>query len=124
MGDKATTRQRLVFAEGLCALLCLGALTLAAALYALAPVGGGEPAARAEAPWLFLGLQELLRLLPAWLAGLAIPAGALALLAALPWLSRRAAPQPPSLRRAFSWAELPAFLILAAWAGLTIMGAL
>ncbi len=124
MEEGPTTRQRLVAAEGLCALACLGLLALAAAVYSLAPVGGDAAAARAEAPWLFLGLQELLRRLPAWLAGLALPAAALAYLAALPWLSQRPAPQTPTVRRRPSWAEPPALFILAAWAALTVLGAL
>ncbi|MCB2190412.1 MAG: hypothetical protein KQI62_02535 [Deltaproteobacteria bacterium] len=112
-----STRSNLVKKEGLASLIALALLGLAAVFYPLAPVSSG-PADQAQAPWIFLGLQELLRHLPVSIGGLLLPALALALLAALPWLAKRPAPALPAYTRP-SWIDLAAWAVLLAWAGLT-----
>ena len=47
---------------------------------------GGIPAQTVKAPWIFLGIQQLLRYLPTTLAGLILPFAALAGLAVIPWI--------------------------------------
>jgi len=118
------TRDTLLAKEGLASLAALVVLALAAALYPLQPVGAGAPSGHADAPWLFLGLQELLRHLPASIAGLLIPLAALALYAALPWLGESPAPPTPLWRRSWRAWEYPAWLAFSAWAGLTLYAAL
>lgn len=118
MDAPPTPRQSLLRKEGLCALVCLALLGLAAALCPLAPVGNGQAAAPASAPWVFLGFQQLLRWLPAWLGGLLLPAAALAFLAALPWLEGRPGAVVPAYGRTSALA-LAAWLVLAVWSGLT-----
>ncbi len=118
MQTRSTTRQVLLAKEGLAALVALALLSLAAALYPLEPVGAAPQAGHAEAPWLFLGLQELLRHLPALAAGLLIPAAALGLYAALPWLAGPG-PDLPGWRRAWRPAEYLAWGVFLCWAGLT-----
>lgn len=89
--DERTERGELVAKE----LICLGALSLALLVAALIlPAALGPPPdvvggpKRIEAPWLFAGIQYLMRFVPAWLGGLVIPAVALLFVAALPWLAR------------------------------------
>jgi len=112
-----STRANLLKKEGLCSLAALALLGLGAVFYPLAPVGSA-PAGQAEAPWVFLGFQQLLRWLPVSLGGLFLPALGLGLLAALPWLSRQDGPEIPAYRRPGPW-ELAAWAVLLAWAGLT-----
>ncbi len=114
-----STRANLLEKEGLSSLLALALLGLAAVVYPLAPVAGG-PTDQARAPWIFLGLQELLRWLPVMIGGLLLPALALALLAALPWLARRGGPAVPAYRRP-ALVELAAWAVLLAWAALTLL---
>lgn len=123
MQGNPTTRDKLLAKEGLASLAALTLLTLAAALYPLDPVGSEAQTGQALAPWLFLGLQELLRHLPAMLAGVIIPLGALLLYAALPWLSKGRSPLTPRWRRRWLAWEYPAWLALLAWTGLTIYAA-
>lgn len=130
MKSKHATRDSLLAKEGLATLLALALLALAASLYPLEPVGseaqtgGAGGAGQAAAPWLFLGLQELLRHLPAVIAGLAIPLAALLLYAALPWLGKEPASLTPRWRRAWHWGEYPAWLTLLAWIVLTLYAAM
>ncbi|MCF8031711.1 MAG: hypothetical protein K9K66_01035 [Desulfarculaceae bacterium] len=112
-----STRANLVKKEGLCSLIVLALLGLGAVAYPLAPVGAA-PAGHADAPWVFLGLQQLLRFLPVSVGGLLLPAIGLALLAALPWLTTRGGLIIPAYR-APKWWELPAWAVLLGWAGLT-----
>ncbi|MDR3604372.1 MAG: hypothetical protein P4L38_07050 [Syntrophaceae bacterium] len=59
-----------------------------------APLGGpadanGVPMENVKAPWIFVGIQQTLRFLPPWLAGIFMPFMALLLLVALPMLIRQ-----------------------------------
>ncbi len=47
---------------------------------------GGIPAEHVKAPWIFVGIQQMLRYLPAFVAGILLPALALSAVAAVPWL--------------------------------------
>lgn len=82
----------LVRKEALAAIIALAALVLLSATFD-APVGGpadvtGVPEEHVKAPWIFVGIQQLLRHLPAGIAGVALPLAALALMAAIPFLPR------------------------------------
>lgn len=124
MQGKPTTRETLLAKEGLASLIALVLLAMAAVLYPLAPVGSEAHIGQAKAPWLFLGLQELLRHMPALLAGIVIPLGALLLLASLPWLSKSQSPLTPRWQRRWHAWEYPAWLALSTWIVLTIYAAL
>ncbi len=81
----------LFFREIVAMLIVLAALILLSSL-APAPLGGpaqlDQPPTAAHAPWFFLWVQELLRWLPAFWAGIAIPLLLVLVLALLPWFSR------------------------------------
>ncbi|MFH0826116.1 MAG: hypothetical protein V2B18_25475 [Pseudomonadota bacterium] len=56
-----------------------------------APVQGpadpeAVPAVNVKAPWIFVGIQELLRYMPPFIAGIAIPASVVIFLSALPYI--------------------------------------
>ncbi len=75
--------------EGLAALIALAAVGLLSVL-ADAPIEGpadpsGLAAEHVKAPWIFVGIQQMLRYLPPILAGIAIPAGVLLALALIPY---------------------------------------
>ncbi|MCF8041688.1 MAG: hypothetical protein K9K65_12760 [Desulfarculaceae bacterium] len=112
-----STRGNLIKKEGLASLVALALLGLAAVFYPLAPVAVG-PSDQAQAPWIFVGLQELLRWLPVRIGGLLLPALGLALLAALPWLAKQPGPALPSYVRP-SLVDLAAWAVLLTWAVLT-----
>ena len=112
-----STRSNLIKKEGLASLVALALLGLASVFYPLAPVAAG-PSDQAQAPWIFVGLQELLRWLPVRIGGLLLPALGLALLAALPWLSKGPGPSLPAYTRP-SLVDLAAWAVLLTWAGLT-----
>lgn len=75
------------------AMLALAALLFALALLFEAPLGAAvDPLVGqevAQAPWFFLWVQALLRLLPSQLAGVGIPLLILVLFALLPWVLDR-----------------------------------
>ncbi len=120
MENSPQTRQTLLAKEGLALLIGLAAIVAGAALYPLEPVGGAA-AAQAHAPWIFVGLQQVLRLAdPLW-GGLVLPLAALGWLGALPWLAKEQGLPTPRARRP-AWAEWIAWAILTAWIGLTVWG--
>jgi hypothetical protein len=67
------------------ALMCLLSAVLDAPLEGPADAGG-IPSHTVKAPWIFLGIQQLLRFLPTGLAGIILPLTALAGLAVIPWV--------------------------------------
>ncbi|MCU0578781.1 MAG: hypothetical protein MUF69_04460 [Desulfobacterota bacterium] len=81
-------RDRLLIRElftALAALILLCWLTLLAPAPLSAPGGAGTPTETAvQAPWIFVGLQALLRVLPPLWGGVALPLAALVFLALLP----------------------------------------
>ncbi len=101
-------REVLLYKEAVAALIVLAALTVLSALWP-APLGAGadlnHPPARAEAPWIFLWVQYLLRWLPPFWAGIGIPLGVLTFLALIPWLypHARAGRWFPREQRGLQW---------------------
>jgi hypothetical protein len=86
------TRDQLLFKEFITVLLVMVMIFWVALLFP-APLSGpraeGEAAGnRVHAPWIFLAVQTLLFYLPPLWAGLILPAGALFLLALVPWGAR------------------------------------
>lgn len=73
------------------ALVGLVALCILAA-FIDAPIGGpadpaGLPAEHVKAPWIFVGIQQLLRYLPAIVAGVVFPLAALLIITLVPFSS-------------------------------------
>ena len=84
--DRLLTRELFT---ALTALILLCWLALLAPAPLSGPGGAGAPAETAvQAPWIFVGLQALLRVLPPLWGGVALPLAALMFLALLP-LERR-----------------------------------
>ena len=82
----------LVRREILAAFIALAVLGLVSALFN-APLQGpadpsGIPAEDVKAPWIFVGIQQALRYLPALIAGILLPLVAVAALAVTPFLPR------------------------------------
>ncbi|MEW6351660.1 MAG: hypothetical protein AB1646_21640 [Thermodesulfobacteriota bacterium] len=91
--DRLGAVPHLVAKEGLAMLLSLVAIGLLAAL-GDAPTDGpadpeGIPPEFVKAPWIFVGIQVMLRDLPAVLGGIVLPLAALSLVALIPWFPQR-----------------------------------
>jgi hypothetical protein len=59
-----------------------------------APIGGpadssGIPVENVKAPWIFLGIQQMLRYFPAVIGGVIIPFAGLLMLISIPFVSKR-----------------------------------
>lgn len=106
-------REKLLAVEGLAALVCLALLGLGTLVYVLEPVGAPPDTGHSQAPWIFVGLQQLLAWMPSWLAGLLLPALGLGLWAALPWIGKKAGSVT---------AAAVGLAVMAAWLGLTALG--
>ncbi len=127
-GMERVPRSELVRREAIAALL-VSAVLLALAL--LAPPGLGARAAfddlppDASAPWFFLWVQQLLRLGDPFLMGIVVPAGALLLLALLPFsLDRQAGGVGAWFNREGRAAQIVALALLASIVALIVRGAL
>lgn len=82
----------LVRKEALAALGALAAVCLVSALFD-APVEGpadpqGMPPEHVKAPWIFVGIQQMLRWWSPWLAGVVVPVAAVVVLAVIPFAAR------------------------------------
>ncbi len=82
----------LVRREILATFIALAVLGLVSALFN-APLQGpadpsGIPAEDVKAPWIFVGIQQALRYLPALIAGILLPLAAVVALAVMPFLPR------------------------------------
>ncbi|MBI5571822.1 MAG: hypothetical protein HY914_17905 [Desulfomonile tiedjei] len=91
--DRVPSVPHLVHKEAFAALIALTAVCLISAL-SDAPLAGpadpaGIPASHVKAPWIFVGIQQLLRFLPPLSAGIVVPMTALVLLGLLPFVSPR-----------------------------------
>lgn len=106
--------------EGLALIIALAAVLAGAVFWPLAPVGEVTDT-QAHAPWIFLGLQQILRISNPILGGLVLPCAALCWLGALPWLAKAQGAATPQARRP-GWAEWISWAMLAAWIGLTVWG--
>ncbi|MEJ2717283.1 MAG: hypothetical protein P8182_09115 [Deltaproteobacteria bacterium] len=83
---------QLVRKEALAALAAVVVACLISALFN-APLQGpadlqGIAAEDVKAPWIFVGIQQLLRFLPPMIAGIILPLGALLLISLTPYLPR------------------------------------
>ncbi|MBI4962622.1 MAG: hypothetical protein HY913_05035 [Desulfomonile tiedjei] len=101
--------------EVLAALAGLAILCVVAAAID-APTGGpadpsGLPAENVKAPWIFVGIQQMLRHLPAIVAGVLIPLIALLIIAFIPFVSDSAT----RLRAAIFFGSSIAALVLTVW---------
>jgi hypothetical protein len=95
---KIPSMPNLVRNEALAALMALVIACVISAVFD-APVDGpadatGIPAQTVKAPWIFLGIQQLLRYLPTAIAGIVLPLTAWTVLASIPWM--------PSHKRGFT----------------------
>jgi quinol-cytochrome oxidoreductase complex cytochrome b subunit len=104
----------LVRKEGLAALIALAAVGLLSVLTDAPIEGPADPSGLAtehvKAPWIFVGIQQMLRYLPPILAGIAIPVGVLLALALLPYAYRKRI-----LTRVLFWGIVAAVVILTVW---------
>jgi hypothetical protein len=100
--------------EGLAALIALAAVGLLSVLVD-APIEGpadpsGLAAENVKAPWIFVGIQQMLRYLPPILAGIAIPAAVLLALALIPYSCGNRI-----LTRIVFWGIAGAVVVLTVW---------
>ena len=104
----------LVRKEGLALVLSLAVVCLLGALVdaplELPADPGGLPSSNVKAPWVFVGIQYLLRFLPSFVAGVVLPITALLVIACLPFL-----PICGKARRILFFSLLAAAVILTVW---------
>jgi Cytochrome b(C-terminal)/b6/petD len=89
--NKIKTMPDLLRKEALAAIASLALVSFVSAVWD-APISGpvvpgGIPPAQVKAPWIFVGIQQMLRYLPAFAAGVLLPVAALATLGIIPWMS-------------------------------------
>ena len=93
MALRIKTFPDLVRKEAFAAIVAITAVLLVSAVLD-APIGGpadpgGVPAENVKAPWIFVGVQQMLRYLPTMVAGVLVPAAALLGLIAMPFISEK-----------------------------------
>lgn len=101
--------------EVLAALFVLAILSLVSAILD-APLSGpadpsGIPPENVKAPWIFVGIQLMLRSLPPLVAGIVLPLAAVMLLALMPYFFRTA----PTLFKIMFGVIISACLVLTIW---------
>jgi hypothetical protein len=104
----------LVRKEALAALLALLAISALAAGLDPPLEGpadpGGLPAQGVKAPWIFVGIQQMLRHLPTFAAGIALPLAALCGIALLPFVRGK-----PILSKTIFFVICTAAVVLTLW---------
>lgn len=93
-GQKIRSVPDLLRKEALAAVLVLVLVLLMSSVFD-APIEGpadpaGIPEEHVKAPWIFVGIQQMLRYLPPFSAGVLLPVAALVLLGLIPVLNRHA----------------------------------
>jgi len=116
---KVRSVPHLVQKEGLAALIALVAVCLLSTVFD-APMEGpadqaGIPAEDVKAPWIFVGIQQILRFLPPSIAGVLLPLVALLILSSVPYLHSDRVFERKTVRFLF-------FGIVAISVGLTLWG--
>jgi hypothetical protein len=81
-----------------------------------APIGGpadssGIPVENVKAPWIFLGIQQMLRYFPAVIGGVVIPLAGLLMLTSIPFISKMVN-QPVQV---IFWATILISLAITVW---------
>jgi len=104
--------------EALAAMLALVVMCLVST-FADAPVQGpadpsGIAAEHVKAPWIFVGIQQMLRYFPPFLAGVAVPLAGFLLIALVPFLPARS-PFQRSLLRVLIFGVLLATVMVTLW---------
>lgn len=92
------TKDDLLFHEGLSILVLMAGSLVVSVLFNAesSPIAEGASVDYVRAPWIFAGVQYLLRSAPILLAGVVMPLAAILLLAVVPMIG---SPQAPSLIR-------------------------
>ena len=93
MAPRIKTFPELVRNEIIAAVSAMTAVILISAVLD-APIGGpadfsGIPVEHVKAPWIFLGIQQMLRYLPALVGGVIIPLAGLLMLTSMPFVSKK-----------------------------------
>ncbi len=92
-GPRIKSFPDLVRKEVLAAGIALAAVCLLSALFDAPLQGpadvGGLAASDVKAPWIFVGIQQVLKFLPALLAGVLLPLAAVLLVGAIPYLPEK-----------------------------------
>lgn len=104
----------LVRKEALAALIAFAVVCLLSAVFD-APIHGpadpdGLPAAGVKAPWIFVGIQQIMKFLPPLSAGVLIPIAAGLLIAIVPFL-----PRTRAIRFSIFFGVVSAGLVMTIW---------
>jgi cytochrome b-561 len=120
-------REQLVRVETVAFFLTMATL-IVLSVFINAPLGNppdqGLTANEIKAPWIFLWVQELLRIWPPAVAGLLVPALVTALLAALPFIDRKDDGIAVWFNRQGRWSQILFVLASVVVIGLTVRAAL
>ncbi len=109
---KTNSASELVYHEMLTAVAALVMIFLLST-FIEAPVEGpaelsGLPSEIIKAPWIFLGIQQTLKFLPAWLAGIVIPLAVMVIIICIPLL-------PESSGKRLLTAVLAGAIVITIW---------
>lgn len=113
-GPRIKSVPDLVRKEVLAAVVALAAVCLLSALLDAPLQGpadvGGLAASDVKAPWIFVGIQQVLKFLPALLAGVLLPLAAVMLVGVIPYL-----PEKRELRTIVFFGTALTVLVLTIW---------